>query len=137
SVDYAGIAGEANHGLGRGGAQPLTVTLDKAKDGLPYVQLLICHKTAAPIIKKGLAPAGSLMFFQSADCPSGWGRVTTTEGRFLVGLPEKGTAAQSFGGPPLQPGPAGQGEKRGHTHEVKGSIATSSHGIALLSGGLA
>jgi hypothetical protein len=138
TVDYAGIAGEANHGLGRGGAQPLTVTVDAASAGLPYVQLLVCHKKAAPQTQKGLAPAGTLMFFTNAECPSGWGRTTTTEGRFLVGVPEKGTAAQSFGGPPLGSNPSpGPGENRVHQHELQGSITTSAHGIALLSGGLA
>ena len=137
TVDYAGIAGEANHGLGRGGSQTLNVTFDKASAGIPYVQLLICQKTAAPITTKGLAPAGTLMFFATRDCPAGWGQTSTSTGRFLVGLPENGTANQSFGGKPLQSGPQGEPEQRGHSHDAAGTIATSSHGIALLSGGLA
>jgi hypothetical protein len=137
TVVYAGIAGEANHGLGHGGGQPLKITVEKASAGLPYVQLLICQKSAAPIVTQGLALAGTLMFFASRDCPSGWGQTSTSTGRFLVGLPEKGTANQSFGGMPLKTGPQGQSEQRGHSHDASGTIETSAHGIALLSGGLA
>lgn len=136
-VSYAGIAGEANHGVARGGSPPLNVTFDKVSAGLPYVQLLICQKTAAPITTKGLAPSGTLMFFATPACPNGWGMTVTTTGRFLVGVPEKGTANQSFGGAPLGKTPEGEAESRTHTHEARGTITTSSHGIALLSGGAA
>lgn len=136
-VSYAGIAGEANHGLARAGSPPVTVTFDKVSAGLPYVQLLICQKTAAPLTTKGLAPAGTLMFFATPGCPSGWGPTVTTTGRFLVGVPEKGTANQSFGGAPLSKTPPGEAESRRHSHEAHGTISTSSHGIALLSGGAA
>ena len=51
SVGYAGIAGEANHGLGRSGSSPLTGSTSKVPAGLPYVQLLVCHKTDDPDVR--------------------------------------------------------------------------------------
>lgn len=142
SVDYAGIAGEANHGVARAGTVPLTTKVDKVSSGLPYVQLLICKKTEQPAPIMKLPPSGVLMFFAADKCPDGWGQPAGTLGRFLVGLPEKGNAGQSFGGLPL-PAESGvdpggvQTAMRGHHHSFAGQIKTSSHGIALLSGGAA
>ncbi len=146
SVTYAGIAGEANHGVAHDGSPAMTFMSADAPAGLPYVQLLVCQKQAAPLNTQHLAPSGTLMFFAAPNCPAGWGQTMTTQGRFLVGLPKSGTADQSFGGAPLTssplqgPGPdpgQRQGETRMHHHDVSGSIKTTPHGIALLSGGLA
>lgn len=130
SVSYVGIAGEANHGVGRAGATAMTVTTTPVSAGLPYVQLLVCHKTAEADPAQRPAPTGLLMFFLLPGCPDGWGQAGVSQGRFLVGLPDTGTPGQTFGGRPLGPG-----EKRLHRHGLQGTIKTSSHGIALLSGG--
>jgi hypothetical protein len=130
AVSYVGIAGEANHGVGRAGKTAVTAAASPVSAGLPYVQLLICHKTAEADPAQRPAPAGLLMFFLLPECPSGWVQAGLSQGRFLVGLPDTGTPGQTFGGPPLAPS-----EKRAHRHELKGTIKTSSHGIALLSGG--
>jgi len=139
-VSYAGIAGEANHNLGRGGDTAMVVKSEKSVSALPYVQLLVCKKSASPITTRTV-PAGTLMFFSAAPCPNGWGQPMTTRGRFLVGLPEKGAPGQPFGGPPLaDPGPtAGPllGERRTHHHLLQGRIKTTAHGIALISSGAA
>jgi hypothetical protein len=130
SVSYVGIAGEANHGLGRAGATAMTVTTTQVSAGLPYVQLLVCQKTAEPDPAQRPAPSGMLLFFLLPGCPEGWAQAGASQGRFLVGLPDTGTPGQAFGGRPLGPG-----EKRLHRHGIQGTIKTSSHGISLLSGG--
>lgn len=130
SVSYVGIAGESNHGVGRAGMIAMSATTSAVSAGLPYVQLLVCHKTAEADPAQRPAPSGLLMFFTTPECPSGWVQAGLPQGRMLVGLPESGTPGQAFGGKPLA-----KGEKRGHRHELAGSIKTSSYGIALISGG--
>lgn len=130
TVSYVGIAGEANHGLGRGGVNPMTITTGKASAGLPYVQLLVCQKTSEPVASRRTIPPGLLLFFLLPECPDGWARAGASQGRFLVGLPDSGTPGQSFGGKPL-----GVSDKPGHRHGVMGTIKTLPHGIALITGG--
>lgn len=132
AVTYAGVVGEANHGVARASSAPMTVVGDKASTGLPYVQLLVCQKQAAPDLGQRPAPTGTLMFFQTAACPDGWAQAGSTQGRVLIGLPEDGTPGQKFGGAALA-----ADEKRTHHHALSGKLKTSSHGIALLSGGAA
>ena len=132
SVNYAGIAGEANHGVARAGSVPMTVTGSKASTGLPYVQLLVCQKQVPPDLAQRPAPVGTLMFFKSAGCPTGWGQAGSTQGRILIGLPDGATPGQKFGGAALT-----GTDKRTHHHKFAGEITTSAHGIALLSGGAA
>ncbi len=130
TVSYAGIAGEANHGLARGGSQALTGTTSAAPSGLPYVQLLVCSKQDEPSPQLRPVPKGSLVFFQLSECPQGFVQAGGSQGRFLIGTPELATPGQKFGGAPLR-----SGEKRGHRHSAVGNITTKSHGIALASGG--
>jgi len=130
SVGYAGIAGEANHGVGRSGNTPVTGSLGKAPSGLPYVQLLVCHKTEEPDARQRAVATGTLVFFRNTECPPGFVQAGASQGRFIIGVPELATPGQKFGGPPLK-----SGEKRGHHHALAGNITTSSHGIALASGG--
>lgn len=132
SVNYAGIVGEANHGVAKAGSMPMMVTGTPARAGLPYVQLLVCQKQAAPDPEQRPAPTGTLMFFQAKSCPDGWGRAGSPQGRILIGLPEGGTPGQPFGGKPLT-----AEERRPHRHAFTGQVKTSPHGIALLSGGAA
>jgi len=42
-------------------------------------------------------PAGAVMFFNLASCPSGWTALTAAEGRYLVGLASGGTLGSSVG----------------------------------------
>lgn len=70
SVGYAGIAGEANHGLGRSGSSPLTGSTSKVPAGLPYVQLLVCHKTDDPDVRQRPVAKGTLVFFRTPECPA-------------------------------------------------------------------
>lgn len=132
TVGYAGIAGEANHGLARGGSNPLAGMASKSSAALPYVQLLICHKTAEPDPRLRPLPAGTLVFFRQKECPTGFVQAGASQGRFIVGLPERATPGQKFGGNPLK-----SGENRGHRHSFSGSVTTVSHGIALANGGSA
>lgn len=128
SVSFAGIAGEANHGVAVAGGAALGGSAAAGEGGLPYVQLRLCQKTSAAVPSKRPIPAGTLAFFEQ-PCPEGWGRAGVTQGRFLVGLPIGGVAGLSFGGAPLMPG-----EVRGHSHDASGSVSLPSHGIALASG---
>jgi hypothetical protein len=44
-----------------------------------------------------VAPAGAVMFFDLASCPSGWSEYTTGRGRYLVGKPAGGSLGTSIG----------------------------------------
>lgn len=129
TVSYAGIAGEANHGLARGGSQALTGKTNAVPIGLPYVQLLVCNKLDEPDPRLRPVAKGTLVFFRTPDCPKGFVQAGGSQGRLIIGVPELATPGQKFGGLPLK-----SGEKRVHHHALSGSITTSSHGIALASG---
>ena len=129
SVSFAGIAGESNHGAAGAQAAGFSTTGDPVSAGLPYVQLLVCKKSAAPVVRPAPLPKGTLMFFSEAGCPSGWIQAAATQGRLLVGLPPKAIPGLGFGGAAL----ASQ-EKRAHHHAVSGTVTTMPHGIALASG---
>jgi hypothetical protein len=105
------------------------VTTAPMDPNIPYIQLLVCKKTAAPTTNT--APTGVIAFFEATEpsgCPAGWGSSTLTEGRFLVGLPA-GASPAAFGGDPLK-----SLENRNHKHEYKGTLDTDSAGIALTTG---
>lgn len=129
SVSYIGIAGEANHGVARAGSYALSLTSSPAPSGLPYLQLLSCRKTGAPNPQKAPPAAGMLLFFSASGCPPGWTQPVSSQGRFLVGLPDGAKSGLSFGAPSLT-----TTESRPHRHSGGGQIQTSSHGIALASG---
>jgi len=127
SVSFAGIAGEANHGVARGGQVEVGAVTDDGVAGLPYAQLLFCRKAepAGAIAP----PRGVIAFFADASCPTGWTDATALHGRVLVSLPAGGTPGAVFGGAPLAPG-----EIRTHVHEVSATVGAGSHGIALAGG---
>lgn len=131
AVSYAGIAGEANHGLARGGHHDGTTrSADTAVD-MPYVQLLVCRKTTPA--GDTPPPSGLVVFFATGACPEAWAPAPAElGGRYLVPLPQGGIAGRTFGGAPLA-----SGEERTHTHPVTATLAASSHGIALASNGAA
>lgn len=127
SVSYAGIAGEANHGVARSGQiDGIAATADASPD-VPYAQLRVCKKQADPGERS--APRGVIAFFAGA-CPPSWNPAPSAlVGRYLVALPAGATAGRTFGGDPLT-----SGEQRAHRHDVTGSVAAPSHGIALAGG---
>jgi len=63
-------------------------------------------------------PSGLILFFNLPSCPSGWSEVTTTRGKYLVGLPSGGTLAGTAGTAlsNLENRPVGQ-----HTHTANNS----------------
>jgi hypothetical protein len=127
SVSYAGVAGEANHGVAQGGAVNGTTATDDSNALPPYSQLRICEKHAQPSADP---PPGVIAFFAAAACPAAWTPAPAAlQGRFLVALPSGGTPAATFGGAPLS-----SGEVRAHTHAATASLSASAHGIALASG---
>ena len=123
ATSFVGVAGSGNGNLAGASSQPLDASGNLIDNGLPYLQLLACEKTAAPLARQ--LPRGTLLFFPD-DCPSGWSRAPDTRGRFLVGLPNGG-APGTFGGRSLGPG-----ERRLHGHDLVGTVATQSYGICLL-----
>lgn len=127
STSFAGIAGASNTGVASAGHVDGAITTDDGGAALPYVQLLVCKKTAPP--SSASVPGGLVAFFEAA-CPAGWSDAPAElVGRMLVGLPDGGTARATFGGAPLA-----SGEVRTHTHPISGTLAVPSHGIALVSG---
>jgi hypothetical protein len=128
-VSFAGIAGEANHGVAVAGPATLATTSDPVSSGLPYVQLLVCKKTTAPAAGTRSLPPKMRLFFDAPACPKDWTQPGATQGRFLVGLPVGAKADITFGGPShsgLDP--------RAHAHSNGGELVTTPHGIALASG---
>ena len=130
---FAGSASGTGANLATADPANFTGTTSSASTGLPYVQLLVCVKSAAPRPDLPPPPAGMMSFFSNiSTCPSGWTQVAVTQGRFLVGLPDQGVAAVTFGGNAL----ASQ-EDRGHTHPLRGSLTTISHGLTIADGSTA
>ena len=127
STSFAGIAGAANTGVASAGHVAGAITTDDGDAQLPYVQLLVCKKTAPP--SNGIVPNGMLAFFETV-CPAGWTDApASVDGRMLVGLPAGGAPGATFGGAPLA-----SGEVRAHAHAITGTVSLPSHGIALASG---
>ena len=126
-TSFVGIAGCCNNGPAAAGKVTFSGTSSTEGAGLPYLQLMMCKKDAPP--SDGKLPAGTLMFVDGPTCPSGWMQPMSTQGRHLVGVPNGGSRATPFGGPPLAPG-----EDRSHAHQLTGEVAMTSHGIALSSG---
>jgi hypothetical protein len=128
-VSYAGIAGEANHGVAAEQVVAIAAPADPVSSGLPDIQLLVCKKSVEPPAAAAAIPRGLLLFWDGPVCPDGFAQPIATQGRLLVGLPEGATSGLSFGGNALD-----AAEDRTHVHDVGGDFATSPHGIALASG---
>ena len=130
SLDSTSFAGIAGGGLGVGKSGDVTVSVAGSTDhaALPYVDLLACKKVASPTPASKPLPTGLMGYFEF-ECPAGWNRPSSLEGRYLVGLPAGGAIGASFGGPSLA-----SGEGRTHTHNLTGSLATTAKGVALVSG---
>jgi hypothetical protein len=133
-VSYALVSGGGNSGLTSSGSKSFSGTTGSQSSAVPYVQLLLCQKTAFQHNTNPPAgvPGNVVTFFITANCPYGWKQTQITSGRFPVGLPSGGTPQVAFGGPPLSPG-----EDRTHTHSFSGSVSTSSYGVVGVSGGQA
>jgi hypothetical protein len=126
SVSYVGIVGGGNGGVSPAGTYGFQTTTMPVSSGLPYVQLLVCFKNAPP--GPGVVPQGTMLFFRS-QCPGGWVQAPTTQGRFLVGVPDGAPPDVGFGGAPLA-----SDEQRLHRHAAEGAIDVGDHGIALAGG---
>jgi len=116
-----------NDGVGAGGNVPFAGTTEPASSKLPYVQLLVCKK-AAGRGKKQL-PTGMQIYFDAGKCPAGFHQTEETQGRVTVGLPKGAGADQSYGAAAMW----GSGP-RVHIHALTGTLETSPHGMAVVSG---
>ncbi len=128
SVSYVGVAGGGNGGVSPSGTYGFQAITAPASSGLPYVQLLVCFKSAPPMAGTTPVPTGTMLFFRS-QCPNGWSQAPTTQGRMLVGVPQAAPPNVWFGGAPLA-----SDEARRHAHSAGGSVDLGQHGIALASG---
>ncbi len=128
-VRYVGLVGGANHGVGASGAVTFSADTAPASAGVPYVQLMVCRKTAAAVTRTRALPPGMMMFFSGDRCPTGFSQAPGTQGRVTVGLPDGAMNGATFGGTPL-----GMVEGPTHTHGANVSVSVSAHGIALASG---
>jgi hypothetical protein len=126
AIQFAGIAGGANRGVAASGEVMFNATTSPTNAGLPYVQLLVCRKTAPPVARTTTLPAGMMIFFAGAHCPDGFSQSTMSAGRAVVGTPPGGEHGATVGS--LFTGAAR------HHHDVTATLATSAHGIALASG---
>lgn len=129
STSFVGVAGSGNSGVAGAGKVAIVGTSDQASTGLPYLQLLVCQKSAPPRAAQRPVPRGTLAFFAGAACPEGWAQAEATQGRFLVALPEGGKHGAAFGGAPLA-----AKDTRAHKHDVTGKLDLGGHGLALASG---
>jgi hypothetical protein len=131
NVSYVLAHGGGNYGLTSAGGAGFSGTTQPSSSAMPYVQLLLCQKTAFQHNTNPPAgvPGNVLMLFMAVNCPYGWKQTRITAGRYLVGLPPGATPEATFGGSPLTPG-----EDRGHVHGFSGSMSTSSYGIEGASG---
>lgn len=128
ATNFAGIAGEANHGVAAAGVAAFSTTAEPASTGLPYVQLRACKKQEPAVPRPTPLPPGMQIFVDAPACPDGWKQVEITQGRFLVGLPAGAPADKSFGGAPI-------GDMLSpHAHSAAPELVTKPHGIALASG---
>jgi len=130
-VKYVGIVGGGNSDTSKDGTFSITGDTDSVSAGIPYIQLLLCRKTAFQRAQNppvGI-PQTVAAFFETADCPTGWKLTPVTSGRFLVGLPSGGTPETAFGGPVLA-----VGENRTHGHGFSASFTIPSTGVGLGSG---
>lgn len=128
SVSYALATGS---GLNVGAAGPVIMngSTNAASSGLPYVQLLVCRKTAAPVAGAAPLPSGLMIYTAATSCPSGFSQAAATKGRFVVGLPSGGTNGATFGGSPID-----ASSTTVHTHTVAGNLVTTPYGVTGLSG---
>lgn len=131
-ITYAGVSGGGNNGVAAAGAVEFTTTSMESTTGLPYVQLLACKKLAEPVAGVKPLPKGMQIFYDGPKCPAGFQQTASTQGRLVVGLPKDAPSDLSFGGEPLS-----SATPRTHTHGGEVSLATTSHGIALVSNGAA
>lgn len=126
SFDFIDVGGP-NDGVASASAAAFKATTEPATAGLPYVQLLVCKKTAPPIA--GTIPAGMHLFFEGASCPAGWAQAQGTAGRFIVGLPQGAPPDEPFGGAALA-----SKDTPTHGHAFSATLQTMPHGLAVVSG---
>ncbi len=128
-VSYVGVVGGGNQGVGAAGAVTFSTATDPATAGIPYVQMLVCRKTAAAVSRTLALPSGMMMFYAGERCPTGFTQAPGTQGRVEIGLPAGGMNGATFGGAPL-----GTVDGPTHTHGANVAVSAGSHGIALASG---
>ncbi len=92
----------------------------------PYLQLLLCKKTAFEqnTLPTGL-PQGLLTFFAQSTCPNGWEVPPTGGGRPLLGLPDGGEPNQTVGENFVK----NAGAAYVHTHAFSGMVDVGSQQI--------
>ena len=123
---------QADSGSGSSSAQDGTYdfsgTTSTETIAFPYLQLLLCKKTAfsSNTLPAGL-PQKILMFYAENDCPDGWVVSPSGFNRPLLGLPEGGTPNESVGDETV----ASPGHDYWHDHGISGSVNVGSQKISV------
>lgn len=130
--NLAATTGGSNHRGQPGTYSALTPAVtDAAWNELPYIQYLVCVKTAAPVGKLETVPGNFLMYFKQAGCPPEFDADPGARGgRFPVAVPKAGTVDATFGGSPID---EFVGENQ-HTHTASGKLLLSPKSIVIASG---
>jgi hypothetical protein len=127
-TSFVAVGGVGTSNVGAEAGAGFVLLTKPGSSNLPYVQLLVCQKMAAPHAGTTPIPSGTLLFF-AGTCPASWSEVVANEGRLLVGLPDGGQAGATFGGPPLV-----STENRPHVHRVDASVIVPPYGVTLING---
>ncbi|HVE69630.1 MAG TPA: hypothetical protein VNB64_13730 [Solirubrobacteraceae bacterium] len=86
------------------------------------------------------APAGGVMFFNLASCPTGWSELVAAQGRYLVGVPAGGTLGGTSGTPlgNQEDRPVGRHAHPvtdpGHSHTIRSVTGAETGDFGLLYG---
>jgi hypothetical protein len=102
---------------------------------LPYIQYLVCVKTAAPVGGLETVPRNFLMYFHNqpgqTGCPPEFDADPGIRGgRFPVAVPMHGTVDSPFGGPTMDE----FGGENQHSHTASGKVLLSPKSISIASG---
>jgi len=122
-----GVSGGANGDTGETGEQPMSGTTS-SELGPPSIFEKICEKEAEGQSSGDPLPSGSVMFFNTPDCPAGWQLHEDAAGRFVVPVPDGGTPGVLVGEP------LSSGDSPTHSHSFEGSITLVEQSIAGTNG---
>jgi hypothetical protein len=125
--DLQAASGTGSSG-GKDGTNEFSAVTSTETIQFPYLQLLLCKKTAySDNTLPTDMPQNILMFYAEASCPDGWQVSPSGFNRPLLGLPAGGTPNETVGDRQVST----PGHAYWHDHAVAGSVELSSHTITV------